>query len=255
VADAAYFLTATAGPDDRDAICLEEDPPDFFSGLAPRPLAGARVALSLDMDGHAIIDTEVAAALSETADILRDLGCEIIEACPPVDFGPGTSPMNPADEYAFDPSLFDDHFDELTPYAQAVLKAGKETTAVQYAGYWRWRERYRRSVGRWFNDYDFFLTPAAAHAAGPISGDLKEINGTPVPPAWVIWYTRIWNLTGHPAASVPAGFSASGLPLAVQIVGRMGDEPSVLALSAALERARPWAGKWPELAKADYLSS
>jgi amidase len=69
-----------------------------------------------------------------------------------------------------------------------------------------------------------------------------------VQPGWDIWYTALWNRTGNPAASIPAGFSAAGLPLAVQVVGRLGDEPGVLAVSAALERARPWADRWPALA-------
>ena len=60
----------------------------------------------------------------------------------------------------------------------------------------------------------------------------------------------LWNRTGNPAASIPFGFAANGtakLPLAVQIVGRRGDEAGVLAVSAALERAKPWARLWPDL--------
>ena len=248
VRDAAYFLAATAGPDERDAICLDEDPPDFFAGLGGRPLSGARVALSFDLDGHATLDPEVAAALAESADLLRDLGCEVVDACPPVETGPDTTPMIPADEYAFDPDVFENHFDELTPYAQRTLRAGKEMAAWRYALIWRKRERYRRAVQRWFRDYDFFLTPAVAHPAGPIGGEVREIAGTEVQPGWVIWYTAMWNRTGNPAASVPAGFSSSGLPLAVQVVGRLGDDAGVLAVAAALEAARPWAAHWPKIA-------
>jgi aspartyl-tRNA(Asn)/glutamyl-tRNA(Gln) amidotransferase subunit A len=252
VRDAAYFLAATSGPDDRDAICLEEPPPDFFAAFSPLALGAGRrprVALSFDLDGHATLDPEVAAALSDTADALRDLGCEVVEACPPVESGPEAAAMIPADEYAFDPGLFEDHFDELTPYAQRTLKAGKEMPAWRYALIWRRRERYRRAVQRWFRDFDFFLTAATAHPAGPVGGEVTAIAGTEVQPGWVIWYTAMWNRAGNPAASVPAGFSSSGLPLAVQVVGRLGDEVGVLALSAALEAARPWASNWPELAR------
>jgi amidase len=122
--------------------------------------------------------------------------------------------------------------------------------AWKYALALRKRERYRRAVQRWFRDYDFLLTPTVAHPAGPIGGEVTEIAGTKVQPGWVIWYTALWNRTGNPAASIPAGLSASGLPLAVQLTGRLGDEPGVLGLAAALERERPWAAKWPELAKA-----
>ena len=56
----------------------------------------------------------------------------------------------------------------------------------------------------------------------------------------MIAYTALWNVTGNPAASVPAGVAADGLPLAVQLVGRRNDETTLLSLSAQLESARPW---------------
>jgi aspartyl-tRNA(Asn)/glutamyl-tRNA(Gln) amidotransferase subunit A len=247
VYDSALFLAATAGPHERDAICLEEEAPDFFTGLGGRPLDGVRVALSFDL-GFAVLAPEEASALADAADALRELGCEVVEASPPVDTSAEAYPMMPADEYAFDPDIYDKHFDLLTPYAQRTFKAGKEQMGWQYSRALRKRERYRRDMARWFRDYDFLLTPSTAHPAGPAGGDLKEIAGVEVNPGWVIWFTALWNRTGNPAASVPFGFSAEGLPLAVQVIGRMGDEPGVLAVSAALEHARPWASKWPELA-------
>jgi aspartyl-tRNA(Asn)/glutamyl-tRNA(Gln) amidotransferase subunit A len=54
-----------------------------------------------------------------------------------------------------------------------------------------------------------------------------------------------FNLTGQPAASVPAGFTAAGLPVGLQIVGRRHGDPTVLAASAAFEAAAPWAGRRP----------
>jgi amidase len=56
----------------------------------------------------------------------------------------------------------------------------------------------------------------------------------------MIAWTALWNVTGNPAASVPVGLAPDGLPLAVQLVGRMGDEPTLLALAAQLEQVRPW---------------
>ena len=55
-----------------------------------------------------------------------------------------------------------------------------------------------------------------------------------------IAYAALWNLAGNPAASVPAGIGADGLPLAIQLVGRTDDEPTLLSLAAQLEAARPW---------------
>ena len=64
--------------------------------------------------------------------------------------------------------------------------------------------------------------------------------------AKVPWYS-VFNSTGQPAASVPAGFDAAGLPLAVQVVGRPGDETTLLSLAGQMERARPWADRRPAL--------
>jgi amidase len=58
----------------------------------------------------------------------------------------------------------------------------------------------------------------------------------------------VWNLTGQPAASVPAGFTEEGLPRAVQLVGRPHDEATLLSLAAQIEAERPWAGRRPPLA-------
>ena len=63
----------------------------------------------------------------------------------------------------------------------------------------------------------------------------------------MVAYTALWNVTGNPAASVPAGFGRDGLPLAVQLVGRPHDETTLLTLSAQLEVARPWAQARPSL--------
>ena len=101
-------------------------------------------------------------------------------------------------------------------------------------------------LNRPFEEVDLLLTPVFPKPAPRISrwagaGAVRTFIGcTP----W-IWYTPPWNLTGQPAASVPAGFDDEGLPLAVQLVGRPGDEATVLAVAAQLEAARPWAEHRP----------
>ena len=63
----------------------------------------------------------------------------------------------------------------------------------------------------------------------------------------MIAYTALWNVTGHPAAAVPAGIADDGLPVSVQLVGRRHDEATLFALSAQVESVRPWADSWPEV--------
>ena len=100
-----------------------------------------------------------------------------------------------------------------------------------------------------FDHHDVLLTPVMAAPAVPAG--IMEGRGATVTYFWETgWvpFSILWNITGQPAASVPAGFSAEGLPLAVQIVGRPGDERTVLSLAAELEAARPWAHHRPGIA-------
>jgi amidase len=107
-------------------------------------------------------------------------------------------------------------------------------------------ERMTRAV---FAAHDVLLTPGTAQLPLPVGryegrGALWTFNGV----ARYTPYTPAWNVTGQPAASVPAGFTPDGVPLAVQLVGRPHDEATLLSLSAQLESARPWADRRPPLA-------
>ena len=106
---------------------------------------------------------------------------------------------------------------------------------------------YRNYTTEFFGDYDLLLSPSLAVPAFKIGEQPEEIGGKRVPHR--LWgftpFTYLFNLTGNPAASVPAGFSSAGLPIGLQIIGDMKDEVTVLAASAALEEARPWADKRP----------
>jgi len=115
----------------------------------------------------------------------------------------------------------------------------------------RLRERERRlaaRVGQLFDEHDVLLTPVLSRP--PVRAGLMEGRGAAVTYLWATgWvpFNVLWNSTGQPAASVPAGFTADGLPLAVQLVGRPHDEATLLSLAAELEAARPWADRRPPL--------
>jgi amidase len=107
----------------------------------------------------------------------------------------------------------------------------------------RTAERLRRP----FDDHHLLLTPVMAQPAVPAG--IMEGRGATVTYLWeTSWvpFGVLWNSTGQPAASIPAGMSAKGLPLAVQLIARPRDEPTLLAVAAQLEQARPW----PAIARA-----
>ena len=100
-----------------------------------------------------------------------------------------------------------------------------------------------------FEQFDVLLTPVMSEPAVP--AQLMEGRGATATFLWEsswVPFTVLWNQTGQPAASVPAGFTPDGLPLAVQLVGRPNGERTLLALSAQLEEARPWSTRRPPTA-------
>jgi aspartyl-tRNA(Asn)/glutamyl-tRNA(Gln) amidotransferase subunit A len=109
--------------------------------------------------------------------------------------------------------------------------------------------RCRAEVNAWterlFDAYDLLLTPTmpleACAAAGPLP---SVVEGEPIN---LIAFTAPFNFSGHPAATVRAGFTNSGLPCGLQIVGPRHREDLVLQAALAFERARPWRNRWPAL--------
>ena len=100
-----------------------------------------------------------------------------------------------------------------------------------------------------FERCDVLLSPTVATTAFPVGSPPGAIAGQEIDPfAGYTQFMAIINLVGHPAASVPCGFSSDGLPVGLHIVGRKGDEATVIAASAAFEQARPWAQHRPPVA-------
>ncbi|MFB7255435.1 amidase [Streptomyces nojiriensis] len=107
-------------------------------------------------------------------------------------------------------------------------------------------ERLAERADRMFTTMDLLLTPVVAERPRPVGA----LDGAGLLTALarsrpMVAYTALWNVTGHPAASVPAGLGEDGLPLAVQLVGRRDDEATVLRVAAQLEEVRPWAQRRP----------
>jgi amidase len=107
-----------------------------------------------------------------------------------------------------------------------------------------------RSVGPFFQHHDILLTPTIGvtpYRLGVLDANAPGLDAQ----GWYdhlfrhLPYTALFNMTGHPAISLPLGQSAGGLPIGIQLVGRYGDEATVLKLAAQLEQAMPWAARLP----------
>lgn len=250
VADSALMLSVIAGPDARDRHSLPQADFDWLAAvrMGAEGFGGLRVAFSEDL-GYAAVDPEVRRIAREAAQVFAsDLGCAVEEAHPGWD--------DPAAAFwglvALESdlrgmrALAEKHAGQISSnlldFLHTPWTAEDLTDAVMT------RKAVCNKMWRFMRTYDLFLTPTLAvppfpvHMQGP-----EKIEGKFVGPFGWFPFTFPINMTGQPAASVPAGWTEDGRPVGLQIVGRHLDDPSVLQASAAYEAVRPWKDHWPPL--------
>lgn len=249
VRDAALLMQALAGRDERDPDSNLAPIADFLALERDIP-RGIRVAMGGGVRGITpAADPHAIRLLGEVAELLRDFGCEVLEEDPPWpeagdELEPGVwgySGDHHAAAESMMPDFWNKHADELSDYARPIYDAGRRALAWQYRRLLRQNQTYRERMSAWFASYDFLLTPLPE--AAPLHD--ADTSGRKGP---LLRFLTPFNKTRNPAAAVPAGFNPEGLPLAIQIVGRVGDDLGVLRLAAAIEAARPLADRWPPLA-------
>jgi aspartyl-tRNA(Asn)/glutamyl-tRNA(Gln) amidotransferase subunit A len=240
VLDCALMMNVLAKPDARDPFAL---PPDGMDHAAPldRPLAGRKVAFMLQQGDHPL-DGEVAAAVTAAARVFEAMGCVVEAAEPPFDSDEAgvvwavhwmssiqrLLQIYPEDRHGeFDPGLLE----------QARIGASFSVKDLVNA-----HVRRREIAHRWnlfFDRYDLVLSPTLAVLPWAVGQNLP--NG-PDGKSSLNWARTVaYNLTRHPAASVPCGLSADGLPIGLQIAAGHYRDAEVLAAAAAFEKARPFA--------------
>jgi aspartyl-tRNA(Asn)/glutamyl-tRNA(Gln) amidotransferase subunit A len=247
VADAALMLEVMAGPHPLDHTTLEAGPADY-TGRLHQGIKGKRIVYSPDL-GHARVDPEVAALVKASAARFTELGATVEEVPTPwAKDGPEMVRFFwPAHVARLAPKL-KQWANQMDPGLVACIEAGAKMSVVDYL---LWRERkmaYVSAINHWFEDWDFLLTPAVSVAAFP--AELLMPKHWPSHDwDWLSWaeFSYPFNMSWNPAASVPCGFTADGLPVGLQVVGRRFDDLGVLQAAAAFEAVQPWAEKRPAL--------
>jgi aspartyl-tRNA(Asn)/glutamyl-tRNA(Gln) amidotransferase subunit A len=246
VGDAAVLLQTLAGFDRRDVNSLRQQPPDFVTA-ANADIAGLRIAWSPDF-GFAEVDAQVLDVAWKAAQVFEELSCRVeevaLEIAPPYDtYGP----ILDADSHASLSQYLESHGDRLTGFARFMIQRGPRTTA-EYAEALGQVALQKARMAELFEEFDLLLSPTACFPAFP-DGEFpgERMSGKSAYPEqyWNGAFTMPINISGHAAASIPAGFSSGGMPIGLHIVGGKGGEEIVLAASAAFERARPWLDKRP----------
>ena len=139
--------------------------------------------------------------------------------------------------------------DRLERRTKGMARLGRLTPASILARSKAEEAAFTQRLSRIFDDVDVVLTPALASLPLKVGqfegrGALWTFNGA----GRFVPHLGPWNMTGNPAASIPVGFTPQGVPLAAQLVGRPGDEATLLKLSAQIEAERPWADRRPDVA-------
>jgi amidase len=250
VADAALLLDVMTGNYPGDMYTLPPLPlGESFLGYASRPPGRLRIGRTLQ---HPVPDADVhpdcVKAYEDASNLLASLGHEVEDIALPLgeDVIPffetlyyvhGTlTPVDPSQEHL------------LLPLTRYLRERGRATGAPDLYFALAYLQFVSRPAIAALSAYDAVLTPTVAQPPRPV-GYFDEVD-----PAenferqkrFTPW-TAIYNLSGLPAVSVPLHWTAEGLPIGVMLAGRMGDEGTLISLSAQLEEARPWKDRHPPI--------
>ncbi len=247
VADTALFHDVASGATDIDIDRVPAPEVPFAQSAATSP-GRLRIAFSTRIPPGVVtsLDGDGECALRETVELLRSLGHELIERDP--DYGWGTA-LALVPRYlagAAEDARALAHPERLERRTRGVARLGGLLGPVLLERSLAAEAEFARRLNRVFDEHDVLLTPATATPPPRIGrlqgrGALWTLNAVA---GWVP-YNGVWNVTGQPAASVPARLGADGLPRGVQLVGRPNDEATLLSLAAQLESERPWADARP----------
>lgn len=237
-ADLALMLDAMVGQHPRDPISLARPERSFVSVLRdPKP--PRRVAFSADLGGITPVDGEIAAICRAAAHRFAELGATVEEACPDLSDARATFHVLRAQLIAAQlSSVVTAHRDKVKPEVIWNVEQGEKLTAAAIGKADRARAALYYRVAEFFSTYDMLITPAAILA--PFDVDIRYIDrlGNHKFDNFYEWYTICYaiTLTSCPALALPAGFTAAGLPVGLQIVGPPRGEAPLLAAGALLEQ-------------------
>lgn len=252
VEDVALVLTVLAGHDPKDPLTSRRPVPSYRDALTG-DVRGLRIGLVRELVSEDGTDPEVRDAVTEAARVLAGQGAVVEEASLPTLRLSGAAFMAICDsEGAVAHQRWlrtrPDDYDRATRrrlYTASLLPAALYHQAT------RARARIRQEIGAALERHDLLLSPTQAAAAPPISREAEPVTSKQDAARRFFGHrshTTPYSLAGTPAISVPCGFTASGLPIGLQLAGRAFDESTVLRAAHAYEQATPWHARRPPLA-------
>jgi aspartyl-tRNA(Asn)/glutamyl-tRNA(Gln) amidotransferase subunit A len=247
VADAALHLDVVVGAHPLDPNSLPHPGFSYRALLEDLP-AGLRVGWSHDL-GFAVVQSDVAEVAYEAARLFEKLGHSFVDlATRAPDLGRDWLRVGALESFGeLAHKLPEREADFGRSFLRGVL-AGSEISPARWVKIRRRRFELLRWCAEIFERCDLLLTPTVPYDPPPAGGPFPaQTEGRAQPPVGVASFTIPFNFSGHPAASVRAGFSRAGLPVGLQIVAPRHRDDLVLQAARAFERERPWAHDWPQL--------
>jgi amidase len=248
VADTALMLSVIAGPDDRAPLSYDVDTRRFRQAVKAPSITGWRVAWTPDLRGLIPVDAEVARVAHEATRVFRALGARVEAACP--DFSSVNDIVLASRGLSF-VAQYARHLPEWRSQMQAGVvwnvEQGLSLTPQEIGRGELLRTELWHRVRTFMERHHLLVLPTVAVSPFPVEQRYPtEINGKPLD-NYTQWFflTYAISVIGLPAISVPCGFTRSGLPVGLQIVGRRRQEAAVLRAAAAFEAARPWVDRIP----------
>jgi amidase len=238
VDDVALMLSAMAGPDPRSPVSLSE-PGASFARPPERDFGGVRIAWSRDLGGVPV-DPRITEALEKQRGVFDSLGCVVVEGEP--DFSDADEIFLVWRAWYFELSygeVLEEHRNELKETVVWNIEEGQRLTGPQIGRAERKRSELYHRVRKFMEAHEFLVLPVAQVPPFDVKQRyVTEINGVRMK-NYIEWMKSCYyiTVTGHPAISVPCGFTPEGLPVGIQIVGRHRDDLGVLQLARAFERA------------------
>ena len=252
VADVALMLSAIAGPDPRSPISIAE-PGNRFSLPLGRDFRGVRIAWSSDLGGLPV-DPRVTDAIQKQRPVFESLGCIIEDRAP--DFTDADEIFKVLRAFRFElmyGELMEDRKDQMKDTVIWNIEAGKKLTGPQIGRVEIKRTELYHRLREFMETDSFLILPVSQVPPFDVKKSyISEINNIQME-TYIDWMRSCYyvSATGHPAISVPCGFTPEGLPVGVQIVGRHQDDWGVLQLAHAFEQATGFWKQRPRVAAVD----
>ena len=246
VKDAALMLDAMAGPDPLDKFSVSQNKVNFIEALKDKPKK-LKIGYTIDLGNLKAIDPEVEEAVFKATQKFEQFDWSLEQVKINLKKAERAFAIMVTSGFYHDFRLLINEWrDKLTPTFALYIDGGGSYNALDILNAQSIRQEIEKIIYKYFKNYDILITPTTAIPAFDLGTVFpSKIAGKSVSVTGWMPYTFPFNMTWNPAASIPCGWSKEGLPIGMQIVGKLWEESTVLQVSKAFEEIAPWQDKRP----------